>query len=112
MSIGAQSIDVVWDLPIALTEADRRAILSLARDAGIRDVARVSEPIRSPCPLVEVRSTPRVEGNRVSTDLVGIRRNTEVRTGRGAGRSGSGLILAVTVREGRVELHGARAWIA
>jgi hypothetical protein len=65
MSIGAQSIDVVWDLPIALTEADRLAILSLARDAGIRDVARVSEPIRSPCPLVEVRSTPRVEGNRV-----------------------------------------------
>jgi hypothetical protein len=70
VTLAAQGRDVVWNLSVQLTERDRRDIIDLAAELGIRTPARVVDD-RSSCPLVRVVSQPVVEGNRVTTtDLV------------------------------------------
>lgn len=76
LAVGAQPTDVIWDVSQALRDSDRRAILDLARQAGILMAERVSDDDRpSPCPRVRVHSRPRVDGNRVATISAGIARN-------------------------------------
>jgi len=66
---------VVWNLSFQLTARDKRDIVDLAADLGIRAPARVVAA-GSRCPLVWVRSQPVVEGNRVTTTDLGIRQRT------------------------------------
>ena len=70
---GAQASAVEWKVPPDVSARDRRAILEVARRAGIKEPQSVSVPIRSPCLLVNVESTPTVSGDRVLTTVVGVR---------------------------------------
>jgi hypothetical protein len=65
-TLAAQALEVVWSVSFELTERDKRDILALAADLGLRTPAKVVDD-RSSCRLVSVSSLPVVEGNRVTT---------------------------------------------
>ena len=71
-SLAAQDREVVWNLSIQMTERDRRDVIDLAAQLGIRTPSRIVDN-RSPCPLVSVSSQPVVEGNRVTTTVLAMR---------------------------------------
>jgi hypothetical protein len=68
-TLAAQGRGVVWNVSVQLTERDKRDIIDLAAERGIRRPSRVVDD-RSPCPLVRVSSQPVVEGNRVTTTVL------------------------------------------
>lgn len=74
-TLAAQGRDVVWNMSIQLTARDKRDILGLAADLGLRTPARVIDD-RSPCPLISLSSQPVVEGNRVTTMALGMGRRS------------------------------------
>ncbi len=69
----AQGTAVVWQVPGEVGPDDRKAILAIAGAVGIREPRAVSVPIRSRCLLVEVESSPVLLGNRVLSEILGIR---------------------------------------
>ena len=71
-TLAAQGGDVVWNLNVQLTERDKRDIIELAAELGLRTPVRVVDE-RSRCPLVSVTSQPVVEGNRVTTNVLRMR---------------------------------------
>jgi hypothetical protein len=72
----SQGNDVEWSIPAADVNAgDRRAILELARRFGINDPQRVSV-LNAGCLTVRVDSKVTVEGNRLRSQSVLMRRNT------------------------------------
>jgi hypothetical protein len=72
----AQHGPVDWNVPVVLTAVDKKDILTVAQRVGILDPQRVPVPLRSPCLLVQVESTPIVVGNRVLSDIVRIQQKT------------------------------------
>jgi hypothetical protein len=71
-TVAAQGREIVWNLSVQLTQRDKRDIVALAAELGIPTPSRVVDS-RSPCPLVSVSSQPVVEGNRVTTTVLGMR---------------------------------------
>jgi hypothetical protein len=71
-TLAAQGREVVWNLSVQLTERDKRDIIDLAAELGVRTPSRVVDN-RSRCPLVWVSAQPVVEGNRVTTTELGMR---------------------------------------
>lgn len=71
-TLAAQGREVVWNLSVQLIERDKRDIIDLAAELGVRTPSRVVDN-RSRCPLVSVSSQPVVEGNRVTMTELGMR---------------------------------------
>ena len=72
--VDAQHAAVEWFVPDTVDPRDRRAILEVARRVGITDPRWVTRPNPSTCTFVEVESTPIVDGNRVRSGVVLVRR--------------------------------------
>jgi hypothetical protein len=72
--LDAQRAAIDWSVPSIVAPRDRRAILEIARRVGITNPRSVWTPVASTCTLVEVESTPIVDGNRVRSSVVGVRR--------------------------------------
>lgn len=66
----AQSVEVNWTLQQPLSADDQRAILDLAARVGIRNPAKAGDIALMPSRTISVASLPRVEGYRVTTDVV------------------------------------------
>ena len=73
VSIVAAQPDVDWNVTRNLGPSDRKAILEIARRAGIGEPRYVSVPVLSRCALVQVESMRAVEGNRVRSGILGVR---------------------------------------
>ena len=71
--IAAAQADVDWNVTRNLGPSDRKAILEIARRAGIGEPRYVSVPVLSSCALVQVESMRVVEGNRVRSSILGVR---------------------------------------
>ena len=71
--LDAQRAAIHWDVPSTVDPGDRRDILDIARRLGITD-PRSAWTIASACRLVYIESTPIVDGDRVRSTLVGVRR--------------------------------------
>ena len=67
----AQGVEVAWTLQQPLSADDQRAILALAARVGIRNPAAAGDftPVM-PSRTISVAARPRVEGYRVTTDIV------------------------------------------
>lgn len=74
--LAAQRDAVVWNVPLDLRTVDRRAIVDLACKMGIGNPERVSMTFRSECPLLKIESRAIVNGNRVSSNILHIRRKS------------------------------------
>ena len=72
-SIVAAQPDVDWNITRNLGPSDRKAILEIARRAGIGEPRYVSVPVLSRCALVQVESVRVVDGNRVRSAILGVR---------------------------------------
>ena len=72
-SVGAQVAAVEWKVPAQVSPRDRAAILEIARRVGIGDPQSVSVTIRSSCLLVSVASRPVLDGNRILSNVLGVR---------------------------------------
>jgi hypothetical protein len=69
----SQGTAVVWQVPGDIAPDDKMAILAIAGAAGIREPRAVSVPIPSPCQFVQVESSPVLLGDRVLSEILGIR---------------------------------------
>ena len=72
--VDAQRAAIDWYVPSTVDPRDRDAILEVARRVGITDPRSVWTAVPAKCTSVEVESTPIVDGNRVRSSIVGVRR--------------------------------------
>lgn len=112
-TLANQSSTTQWNVPADLTAADRRDILQLAGQLEINDPELVST-FNASCPAVRVVSRPVIEGNRVLSHWVLVRRASgagcgPVASGQPVRRAGSwltGATVAMPIERWRVRDGG------
>ena len=109
----AQGVEVAWTLQQPLTADDQRAILDLAARVGIRNPGKAGDIALRPNRTISVASRPKVEGYRVTTDIVIVNQGVgnggqPVPPGFTVHQSGNWVVMQSAWNPGRTELFRIR----